>query len=54
MVLYMSYKRDNARRDALHGRLDPDAPVDTSELADKVRRIIICIAVTDRTCGVGC
>jgi len=35
VILYMSYKRDNARREALHGRLDPDAPVDTSELADK-------------------
>lgn len=36
VVLYTSYKRDSARREALHGRPDPDAPVDTSELADKV------------------
>lgn len=35
-VLYLSYKWDNTRRDALHGRPDLDAPVDTTELADKV------------------
>ncbi|KAF8549086.1 MFS general substrate transporter [Imleria badia] len=35
VILYMCYKRDNARREALHGRPDPDAPVDTSDLADK-------------------
>ncbi|KAI9459795.1 major facilitator superfamily domain-containing protein [Boletus coccyginus] len=35
IVLYISYRRDNARRDALHGCPDRDAPVDTSVLADK-------------------
>ncbi|KAG6379959.1 MFS general substrate transporter [Boletus reticuloceps] len=38
VVLYLSYKWDNAKRERLHGRPDPDAPVDMSELADKVRR----------------
>lgn len=41
VVLYMSYKRDNARRVALHGCPDPDAPVDTSELADKVSLSVV-------------
>lgn len=36
VVLYLSYRRDNAAREAMHGHPDPDAPVDTSELADKV------------------
>lgn len=36
VVMYMSYKRDNGKRNELHGCPDPDAPVDTSELADKV------------------
>jgi sugar phosphate permease len=35
VVMYMSYKRDNGKRNELHGCPDPDAPVDTSELADK-------------------
>ncbi|KAI6044007.1 major facilitator superfamily domain-containing protein [Pisolithus marmoratus] len=35
-ILYVSYKRDNKRRDELYGKPDPDATVDTSELADKV------------------
>ncbi|KAH7913318.1 MFS general substrate transporter [Hygrophoropsis aurantiaca] len=35
LVLWISYKRENARRDKLHGKADPDARVDTSELADK-------------------
>ncbi|KAG9313643.1 major facilitator superfamily domain-containing protein [Chiua virens] len=35
IVLYLSYKWDNARREAAHGRPDLDAPVDTTELADK-------------------
>ena len=39
IVLYLSYRWDNARRDAAHGRPDPDAPVDTSELADKVSTV---------------
>ena len=36
IVLYISYKRDNQRRDAFYGKPDPDATVDTSKLADKV------------------
>ncbi|KAI6019896.1 major facilitator superfamily domain-containing protein [Pisolithus orientalis] len=35
VILYVSYKRDNKRRDELYGKPDPDATVDTSELADK-------------------
>ncbi|KAH7925457.1 MFS general substrate transporter [Leucogyrophana mollusca] len=35
LVLWVSYKRDNAYRDMLHGRPDPNARVDTSVLADK-------------------
>ncbi|KAJ7202357.1 MFS general substrate transporter [Mycena pura] len=35
LVLSISYRRDNARRDALYGKPQPGAPVDTSELADK-------------------
>ena len=36
VVLYLSYRWDNARRNAAYGPPDPDAPVDMSELADKV------------------
>jgi hypothetical protein len=36
IALYISYKRDNAKRDSLYGRPDPNASVNTSELADKV------------------
>ena len=32
----ISYRWDNAHRNAAFGEPDPDAPVDTSELADKV------------------
>jgi len=35
LVISISYRRDNARRDALYGKPQPSAPVDTSELADK-------------------
>ncbi|KAI9567561.1 major facilitator superfamily domain-containing protein [Boletus coccyginus] len=35
LVLTVSYRRENARRNAAFGEPDPDAPVDTSELADK-------------------
>ncbi|KAF8636920.1 hypothetical protein AX17_003171 [Amanita inopinata Kibby_2008] len=35
LVLTISYRRDNARRDKLYGKPEPDARVDTSELADK-------------------
>ncbi|KIJ15957.1 2.A.1.14 the Anion:Cation symporter family [Paxillus involutus ATCC 200175] len=35
IALYISYKRDNAKRDSLYGRPDPNASVNTSELADK-------------------
>jgi len=35
LVLTISYRLDNARRNAAFGEPDPDAPVDTSELADK-------------------
>ena len=34
--MQISYKSDNKKRDALYGKPDKDAPVDTSELADKV------------------
>jgi hypothetical protein len=40
VVLWMSYKYENARRDGKYGSPDPDATVDTSELADKV--IFVC------------
>ncbi|TFK20906.1 MFS general substrate transporter [Coprinopsis marcescibilis] len=33
--LSMSYRRENAYRDRVHGKVDPLAPVDTRELADK-------------------
>ena len=36
LVLYVSYKLENRRRDQLYGKPDPDAPVDTTVLADKV------------------
>jgi len=35
VVLWISYKYENARRDGEYGSPDPDATVDTSELADK-------------------
>jgi len=35
IVLSVSYRRDNSRRDRLYGRPDGNAKVDTSELADK-------------------
>ncbi|KIY66474.1 MFS general substrate transporter [Cylindrobasidium torrendii FP15055 ss-10] len=35
VFLHVSYKWDNARRDSLHGKPDPDVSVDTRELADK-------------------
>ncbi|KAG2363661.1 MFS general substrate transporter [Suillus spraguei] len=35
LVLWISYTYDNAKRDRRYGRPDPDANVDTSELADK-------------------
>jgi len=35
IVLSISYRRDNANRDRLHGKPHPDAKVDTSVLADK-------------------
>ncbi|KAH7887020.1 major facilitator superfamily domain-containing protein [Phlebopus sp. FC_14] len=35
LVLYFSYKWDNKRRNEKYGRPDPDAMVDTTELADK-------------------
>ncbi|KAG6335126.1 hypothetical protein ID866_3966 [Astraeus odoratus] len=35
IILYISFRRENKRRDALYGKPDPDATVDTSELADK-------------------
>ncbi|KAJ8585669.1 MFS general substrate transporter [Rhizopogon salebrosus TDB-379] len=35
LVLWASYRMDNARRDGEYGLPDPDATVDTSELADK-------------------
>ncbi|KAF9225928.1 MFS general substrate transporter [Gyrodon lividus] len=35
LALYISYKRDNAKRDMLYGRPENNAPVDTSDLADK-------------------
>ncbi|KAG2154195.1 major facilitator superfamily domain-containing protein [Suillus bovinus] len=35
LVLWVSYKYDNAKRDREYGRPDPGANVDTSELADK-------------------
>ncbi|TFY62669.1 hypothetical protein EVJ58_g3717 [Rhodofomes roseus] len=34
LVLSISYRLENSRRDKLYGRPDPDATVDTSELAD--------------------
>ena len=37
----MSYRRENARRDRLYGVPEPNAKVDTHELADKVPEIII-------------
>jgi len=35
LILTISYRRDNARRDRKYGIPEPDARVDTSELADK-------------------
>jgi len=35
IILMISYRRDNARRDKLYGRVTPDSKVDTHELADK-------------------
>jgi len=35
IVLSISYRRENARRDALYGKPHPEARVDTSERADK-------------------
>ncbi|KAJ7778141.1 MFS general substrate transporter [Mycena metata] len=35
LVLSVSYRRENARRDKVYGKPNPDARVDTSELADK-------------------
>jgi hypothetical protein len=40
LVLWASYRMDNARRDGEYGLPDPDATVDTSELADKVN--VVC------------
>ena len=37
LVLTISYRIENRRRDRLYGVPDPLAPVDTTELADKVR-----------------
>lgn len=34
-VLSISYRLENARKDALYGKVDPNASVDTRELADK-------------------
>ncbi|KAG9313588.1 major facilitator superfamily domain-containing protein [Chiua virens] len=35
LILTISYRLENARRNAAYGECDRDAPVDTSELADK-------------------
>lgn len=35
IILSISYRRDNARRDRLYGKSTPDSMVDTHELADK-------------------
>ena len=37
VVLTVSYRLENRRRDKLYGKPVPDATVDTLELADKVR-----------------
>ncbi|EAU89471.2 hypothetical protein CC1G_07697 [Coprinopsis cinerea okayama7 len=34
-LLSLSYRRENALRDKVYGKVDPDAPVDTRELADE-------------------
>ena len=36
VILTISYRLENRRRDKLHGKPVPDATVDTLELADKV------------------
>jgi hypothetical protein len=39
--LKTSYRLDNAKRDKLHGKVSLDEKVDTSELADKVRILLL-------------
>jgi hypothetical protein len=34
-ILSISYRVENALKEAKYGKVDPDAPVDTRELADK-------------------
>ena len=36
IILTMSYRLENKRRDRLYGKPEPNATVDTTELADKV------------------
>ncbi|KAH6918095.1 major facilitator superfamily domain-containing protein [Coprinopsis sp. MPI-PUGE-AT-0042] len=35
ILLSLSYRRDNAQRDLMYGKVNPRAPVDTRQLADK-------------------
>ena len=37
IILTVSYRLENKRRDRVYGKPDPNATVDTAEMADKVR-----------------
>ena len=51
-TVQISYRLENKRRDKLYGKPDPDATVDTSELADAVSLQVVATArhlLSDRT-----
>ena len=52
LVLTISYRIENRRRDRLYGVPDPSAPVDTTELADKVRSppVLQCVPILISFC----
>ena len=51
IVLTVSYRIENRRRDRKYGKPVPNATVDTTELADKVCSLHILLRVTALSCG---
>ena len=51
IVLTVSYRIENRRRDRKYGKPVPNATVDTTELADKVCSLRILLRVTPLSCG---
>ena len=51
IVLTVSYRIENRRRDRKYGKPVPNARVDTTELADKVCSLRILLRVTPLSCG---